>query len=165
MSQQVSGVCQEVKTKQTSIGPMYDVVVNGQSYGVGKYPPKCKAGDNVVFGVTFNGKYANMDTKSLQVTPGDGSIPAMAQAKQVSDSRGPATQEVIERQSALNSAIAMTNIIVSAMGGAKPAAIEKIMEKYRAQFYNESTGKTWPEAKAKVAPETEATPDEASEWA
>lgn len=36
-------------------------------YGAGKYAPKFNEGDEVSFGFTMNGKYANMDFKSVDV--------------------------------------------------------------------------------------------------
>jgi hypothetical protein len=146
MSNQVAGVCQEVKAKQTKIGTMYDLVVNGKSYGVGKYPPKCKAGDNVVFDIAWRGEYPNVDTKTLQTTPGTGA-PVHAQIPYV-DNR----QEVISRQSALNSSIAWVTVLLGLDSKrATPEAADAVLVKYRNAFYKASTGKSWLEEKDEPA--------------
>lgn len=166
MSNQVTGMCQEVKTKTTKIGPMYDLVVNGKAYGVGKYPPKCKAGDNVTFDIAWRGEYPNVDTKTLVVVPGTGAPPMASSGPAYTDNK----QEVISRQSALNSAIAWMQVITGSAGIKDKAAADEAMVKYRNGFYKASTGKDWAEGKETAvaapapAPAIEPVPEVATEW-
>ena len=45
----------------------YSVKMAGNYYGAGKYAPKFNEGDEVEFGYTENGKYKNMDFKTVKV--------------------------------------------------------------------------------------------------
>lgn len=161
MTQTVTGVVQAVEARDTSIGTMYNLKVNGESYGYGKYAPKAKAGDTVTFGVTYRGKYANVDTKNFQVTPGTGA-PAPATTSSKSNGGGNAKddywerkeatdvarQTIISKQSALNSALTFVGLMQAA--GALPAApakardgakvLEGLVEYYRDAFYKQATG-------------------------
>ena len=40
MTSKISGIVTEIKARNTRVGDMYDVVVNGVAYGNGKYPPR-----------------------------------------------------------------------------------------------------------------------------
>lgn len=159
MTQTVTGVVQAVEARETSIGTMYNLKVNGESYGYGKYAPKAKAGDTVTFGVTYRGKYANVDTKNFQVTPGTGAPPSVSapskgnggakddywERKEATDV---ARQIIISKQSALNSALAFVGLMQTA--GALPPApakardgakvLEGLVEYYRDVFYKQATG-------------------------
>lgn len=155
MSNTVSGVVQSIDARETKFGQMYSARVNGTSYGIGKYPPKCKVGDNVTFNVTYNGQYANMDTKSLQVISGGASAPTAppsAGAPTRSNYEDP-KQTTIAKQSALNSAVAFMQLLqaldaVPVSKTAKPAerlkTVEAMLNHYRAKFYFESTGSEFP---------------------
>lgn len=162
MTSIVTGVVQEVQTRNTTAGIMYNLKVAGKSYGYGKFPPKCKAGDTVTFGLVYRGEYANVDTKNIQVTPGTGatSLPTVTAAP--SDTGGiikeywenkekadVAKQNIIERQAALNTAVAFVSFLAST-GALPPVAKSKDAEEvmtatlfhYRDLFLAESTGKT-----------------------
>lgn len=174
MSNTVSGVVQSIDTRETKFGQMYSARVNGTSYGVGKYPPKCKVGDNVTFNVTYNGQYANMDTKSLQVVSGGAaapSAPAAAGAPARSNYEDP-KQTVIAKQSALNSAVAFMQVLQAADAlpvskTAKPAdrlkTLEAMLNHFRAKFYFESTGSEFPVVEKKEDVVTEDLSDEGDE--
>lgn len=160
MTQTVTGIVESVDTRQTSVGLMYNLKVNGKSYGYGKYAPKAKAGDTVTFGVVYRGEYANVDTKNIQVTPGTGAPPQAKTApratgggmgkddywerKEVKDE---ARQTIISKQSALNSALAFVGMLQT--GGWLPTAktakgsaemLEELVAHYRDKFYLEATG-------------------------
>lgn len=155
MSNVVTGIVQSIDARETKFGQMYSARVNGTSYGIGKYPPKCKVGDNVTFNVTYNGQYANMDTKSLQVVSAGAaqtSAPAAAGAPARGNYEDP-KQTVIAKQSALNSAVAFMQMAQAADAlpvskTAKPAdrlkTLEAMLNHYRSKFYFESTGSEFP---------------------
>lgn len=155
LSNTVSGIVQSIDARETKFGQMYSARVNGTSYGIGKYPPKCKVGDNVTFNVTYNGQYANMDTKSLQVIAGGATAPSAPPAAGA-PTRGnyeDPKQTVIAKQSALNSAVAFMQVLQSADAlpvskTAKPAdrlkTLEAMLNHYRSKFYFESTGSEFP---------------------
>lgn len=148
----VQGVVQEVRTKQTSFGPMYDIVVDGVSYGAGKFAPKAKAGDVVEFDSQQKGNYNNITPKTLRVT-GTGSAPAPRPAVASAPARGNdfgKNQEVISRQAARNSAIAFLNLAhaagslplgaASAKVGDKFDALDAMCDKLTEKFFNHSQG-------------------------
>lgn len=169
MSDTVSGIVESVDVRETNAGTMYNIKVNGKSFGYGRYPPKAKAGDSITFGVKYNGQYANVDTKNVQVTPGTGAPPQKSFTSAPSNDAGKNTywenkekldlarvatdaakQITIERQAALNSAIAFANVIVGANlvptpANAKPkdvvAIIESMVLHYRDVFLATSTEK------------------------
>lgn len=184
MSDTVSGIVESVDVKETSAGTMYNIKVNGKSFGYGRYPPKAKAGDSITFGVKYNGQYANVDTKNVQVTPGTGAPPqksfssaapsndagknAYWENKEKADA---AKQVTIERQAALNSAIAFANVIVGANlvptpANAKPkdvvAIIESMVLHYRDVFLATSTEKAT--TSAVPTAEVETMDEEATGW-
>lgn len=160
MSNTVSGIVQSIDTRETKFGTMYSAKVNGTSYGVGKYPPKCKAGDNVTFNVTYNGQYANMDVKSLQVVSGGPAAPVAAAGAPARSNYEDPKQTTIAKQSALNSAVAFLQVLQAADAlpvskTVKPAerlkTIEAMLVHYRAKFYLESTGAEFPAVKSEDA--------------
>ena len=171
MTNTVTGVVDAVEIRQTSIGPMYNLKVNGKGYGYGKYAPKCKAGDTVTFGVVFRGEYANVDTKNIQITPGTGAPTNSTPPPKNTGSSGggmgkddywerkeakdEARQTIISKQSALNSALQF--VAIMATQGLIPAGtkakdgtaiLEGIVEHYRDVFYQTATGEAMPTPKA-----------------
>ena len=68
----ITGVVEALSSKNTDYGEMWSAKVGGVKYGMGKFKPKFGVGDNISFSVTYNGKYANVDYKSLVVEPGTG---------------------------------------------------------------------------------------------
>jgi hypothetical protein len=128
MTNTVTGVVEAVETRQTSIGPMYNIKVGGKSYGYGKFAPKCKAGDTITFGLVFRGEYANVDTKNIQVVPGNGAPAPTPKASQFvggnanigkedywerKEAKDEARQTIISKQSALNSALQFVAIMAT----------------------------------------------------
>src|SRR5688572_12223028 len=105
MADKVVGVLEDVK----QFGKMYSIKVNGIMYGTGSVEPKAGRGDTVAFEVTENGKYKNANMKTFSVEAGapvGAPEPASGGKRAWVD-----TQPVIERQSALNSAIAWISAI------------------------------------------------------
>lgn len=162
MTQTVTGIVESVDTRQTSVGTMYNLKVNGKSYGYGKYAPKAKVGDTVTFGVVYRGEYANVDTKNIQVTPGAGAPPEARTGGRTASAGGgmgkddywerkeakdEARQTIISKQSALNSALAFVGMLQT--GGWLPSVktskgsaemLEELVAHYRDKFYLEATG-------------------------
>lgn len=158
----ITGVVEALSSKDTSFGEMWNARVNGTNYGMGKFKPKFGVGDNISFSVTYNGKYANVDYKSLVVEPGTGGPAAPQKSfgqatkaagggmgkddywerKELKDEQ---RQGIISRQSALNSSLAFVAIL--AQSGALPApakakdqvtTLENIVAHYRDKFLAEA---------------------------
>lgn len=60
------GVIEDIVSKQTSYGTMWDVFLNGQRFGAGKVKPKFEKGDCVKFRVTRNGNFTNVAPGSME---------------------------------------------------------------------------------------------------
>ena len=60
----VQGIVEKINCNANGF---YGVKLGETWYGAGKYAPKFNEGDEVSFGYTMNGKYANMDFKSVNV--------------------------------------------------------------------------------------------------
>lgn len=67
MSDFVSGFVDEIPCRQTNFGEAYDIVVNGETYGFGKFAPKFGVGSEIEFDISWNGKYANVDRDTVNV--------------------------------------------------------------------------------------------------
>lgn len=141
--QSVTGVVQEVRVKNTAVGEMFDIVVNGAEYGAGKFRPTCKPGDTITFNVTYRGKFANVDQRSIQVGAGDNVTAFPAKVPKATLS----TQDIISRQSAYNTAIAWVGVLVQAGALTLPAKVgvrnqimDEILEKYRDEILGWNTG-------------------------
>lgn len=156
MSNEMTGVVQEVKVKTVAGGKTaYDIVVGGQSYGVGLYAPKCKAGDYVKFEIDDSRGYKNVARNSLKVSANKPPAEALAEAQATAPKQSAAggtfdlRQDMISRQAASNTAIAFMNLLQSA--GALPTAakgkqqevLEQMLEQYEKEFYERNTGTAW----------------------
>jgi hypothetical protein len=185
MTNSVTGVVEAVETRQTSIGPMYNIKVGGKSYGYGKFAPKCKAGDTITFGLVYRGEYANVDTKNIQIVPGNGAPPPTPKASsggggsnmgkddywERKEAKDEARQTIISKQAALNSALQF--VAIMATQGLIPAGskakdgtsiLEGVVEHYRDVFYKVATGEAMPTAKpAAGAPDAAGVDDEEEE--
>lgn len=150
----VQGVVQNIQARQTSVGTMYDIIVDGQSYGNGKYAPRdIQAGDTVTFTAEIKGNYRNVGRGTLRKLSGQAAqqqsysqVVAAPAAKQtaVVDDR----QAVISKQAALNTALTMVEILLSKDAVALPKAaadkapaIEALLANYVDKFHTFSTGK------------------------
>lgn len=149
---QVTGVVQNIQGRQTSVGTMYDIIIDGQSYGNGKYAPRdVQVGDTVSFTAEVKGNYRNVSRGTLRkvgaqantaplpvVGPPPGNKPI------VFDDR----QAVISKQAALNTAISMVQLLLEKDAVALPkavadkaSAIEALVAHYVNAFHTFSTGK------------------------
>lgn len=115
MSDFVKGKVTEILERETSIGTMYDLVINGQKYGAGKYEPKVKVGQYVKAPIKQNGKYANIFGKIVVISADEAGPPPAAapsgggRSYQANDDK---RQEIISRQAARNTAVAFMQILV-----------------------------------------------------
>lgn len=156
---QIQGFLDRVNEKNTNFGKMYDLVVAGKSYGVGKYAPKgVAAGDYIQFEATQKpgSNFWNVQSGSLsKIDKPAGIAPAPAPSGSGSyDDR----QVVISKQSALNSALTFVQLLVAAdalpiakkdMTTAKAAdALQAVVDHYTDLFYKQSTGQDFPRDEA-----------------
>ena len=172
------GYVSEIVSRDTSFGTMYDIVVDGKNYGAGKFPPKnVKEGDFIEFEYTQNGRFNRLTAGSVKKVPAPaGSAPSTNGGGSRSGGyakRDDSTQDTIAKQSALNSAIAWLNVLAStdSLPLAKTTAKEKkpdimdaILHRYRAQFYQESTGKEWPADESTASLEDDLSAMESEDW-
>lgn len=114
---QVIGVIQDIRSRNTSVGDMYDIVVDGNTYGVGKYAPRgVQRGDTVSFTSEARGNYKNVAKGTLR------KVEAMEAPKTISGDAPlralPPTdaerQGIISRQAALNTAVAFVSALTAA---------------------------------------------------
>lgn len=114
---QVIGVIQDIRSRSTSVGEMYDIVVDGNTYGVGKYAPRgVTRGDTVSFTSEARGNYKNVAKGTLR------KVEAMEAPKAISGDAPlralPPTdaerQGIISRQAALNTAVAFVSALTAA---------------------------------------------------
>jgi hypothetical protein len=183
----MTGVVQAINAKPVSGGKTaYDIVVAGQSYGVGLYAPKCKIGDYVKFEIDDSRGYKNVARNSLKVSankpPAEAMEQAAATAPSVSTTGGTVDhrQEVISRQAASNTAIEFMKVLSAndALGlpktdtkGKRMEVLEAMLAKYTQEFYEKNTGVVFKDIspsgskdtisdEAEASEEVEATPDE-----
>lgn len=177
MSNVITGIVQEVRTKATAGGkPAYDIVVGGQAYGAGLFMPKCKQGDYVKFDLDESRGYKNVARGSLKVSANKPPAEAVAEAEatklpvSTTGSSVDHKQDTISRQSALNSAIAFMTLLSSndALGlpksdtkGKRMEALELMLHKYEQQFYEGNTGVKW----SSISPSKPATDEAEAEQA
>jgi hypothetical protein len=155
----MQGLIQEIQTKNTSVGTMYDFVIDGRTIGAGKFPPKgYEAGDYVNYDVIEKGKYLNLKPGSMSKTTRPAGVPAVAApattAPVVSGSAAlanhDAREEAHSRGASLNSALAWFKILQDAdalpinanIAKAKKAdAMFAALKEFAGQFYKLSTGR------------------------
>lgn len=190
MSNQITGVVEQISEKAGQFGPMISYKVNGEWYLL--KGAKFKQRDisegtfvDVTFDVNQRG-YKDIAKGGLRVAaepaPAKTGAPAKAAAVPYADPR----QDIISKQAALNTALAFTTLAAnngvlpfpaSAKQADKMSLIRQWVLNEAAGFYNLSTGKTWemeqaetptkkaakPEAKAEPAEEDSGT-DEYPEY-
>lgn len=153
----IRGFVQEVKELSTAYGPMFNVIVNGESFGAGKFKPRVNQGDAVEFEFEQKGRFKNITPKSIRAVD-----PSTIQATSPTVSRAaPAAaasraadftknQDTISKQAARNTAVAFMNILAgqdalpvakTAKAGDKFDALRGILDKLTEEFYNYSIGK------------------------
>ncbi len=164
MNIKASGIVGEIKARETRVGQMYDVVVNGISYGNGKYAPRgVQAGDFVTFEYSENGQYKNIVPRSLRKddAPAPAAVNAAKAETRTVVAQADKRQETISKQANLNTAVSIIQLQL-AHGGLKfpanakaPAifeAIEGTVLELAQRLYNLTTGETWDiQKKDKVA--------------
>ena len=150
---QIQGFVTAINEKPTQFGVMYDIVVNGTKYGIGKFAPKGIAqGDYVQFDGIQKGQYWNVAPGSLSKQPSPAGVkPAPAPVSGGSggyDKR----QETISKQAALNSALTFVSLLnaadalpvaKSAKADKKADIVKQIVLEYTAEFYHMATGETY----------------------
>lgn len=153
----VTGVIDAINTRDTSAGKMYDIVVNGKSYGAGKYAPSASVGDAVEFEAEQNGRFLNVGRKTLRKIPKsevesqptatatrEYSARPAAKASDGWDER----QATISKQAAINTAIEFVKVAndvgalkLPAKESDKLMVLEMIVLTQAARFHEVSTGK------------------------
>lgn len=170
----VSGQVQKIIAKDTSAGTMYDVMVNGDTYGAGRFKPDFSEGDEISFDVAYRGKFPNIVTRSIEMVGGapKKAPPAAPQDQPAPTKQHGSTQDVISRQAASNTAIAWLEVLtlagaVPVTASAKPAVKEQVyaalLDKYRAEFLAYALGMPVSRTQLPVS-EEEDTPGETGEW-
>lgn len=180
---QVQGQVQDIKGKQTKVGEMFDLKVNGDYYGVGKYPPRdVGVGDYVEFVMEQNGNFRNVGRGTLRKIDKPVGAPAAPTTQKVGMSWDD-KQTVISRQAALNTSIAFVKMAVDAGAVKLPTvvsaqydALEAMVLEQASRFHEFSTGQpadsdletptTKPKAKRKPkkVEEAEVDGEDDSEW-
>lgn len=144
----------EVQTKQTKIGPMYDLVFdNGDKVGAGKYQPKnATPGKYYSYEINVNGNFKNLAPGSLReqaAPPASSPQTNAAPARSSSGGGFDARQDTISKQAAFNTALSLVKILqdadalpiaASVKKDKKADTIEAIVLDYAAKFYKRATG-------------------------
>lgn len=128
----IRGKVNAVVSNETSFGTMYNLEVNGKSFGAGKFPPKnISEGDYIEFEADLTGRYAKMNTRTVKVVPepAEGAAPTPTPAagggKVVEAgsyvSNDQKRQDNITRQASRNTASAWVQFLHSAGGISIPA--------------------------------------------
>ena len=170
----VRGKVTNIPSNQTQFGTMFNAVIDGKSYGVGKYAPKFQIGDYVEFEITPEsaaGRFPKIDYKSVRVLPEPAgyTAPAPAPAPTATKSYGgdDKRQEIISRQACRNTAIEWINVLITqdALPVPKAAKPDKkfdllngILDRMTDEFLAYSLGKAKP--KEVLVEEPVATDDE-----
>jgi hypothetical protein len=72
----VSGFIEEFYCSSGKNGDFWKITVNGESYGFGKYPPKCGEDSEVEFYIRWNGDYPNVDLDTFNIINAVGNGPS-----------------------------------------------------------------------------------------
>ena len=160
---QVTGIVDNIATRNTRVGEMFDLIVNGKKYGVGKYAPRgIMQGDFVSFEVDVkqNGQYTNYDVRRGTLRKEEGA-PKTAAPSTTATVSTPTRQTfvpqddrqvIISKQAALNTALAFCNLAAGQGAVPMPKSVKEVdklglIQKWvldtAAQFYGLSTGGTW----------------------
>lgn len=176
MNTKASGIVTEIRGRETKVGLMYDVVVNGISYGAGKYAPRgIAAGDYITFEYTENGQYKNINTRSIRKD--DAPAPAAVSAAKAETRTVVAAtdkrQETISKQANLNTATEIIKLQLEHGGLKFPAnakapavfeAIEGAVLELASRLYNLTTGETWDTAPVRKQAASSAAPSGDGDW-
>lgn len=163
-----TGVVNNISEKQSSFGTMYNVQVDNQWYGFGKYPPKFKKGDTITFEAVQKGNFKNIDPKTAEVVAATRQANPTAQAAvgagnkddywKEKEQRDVATQRSIQLQASRNSAIALVVPLAAAGLITLPAkdkftAIKALVSELTDEFYLHTKAAQDGEYKPEVVPD------------
>ena len=164
---QITGQVTEIREKQTKFGPMYDLIVNGQAYGHGKFAPRgIKQGDFVTFDVDVkqNGQYTNYNivAKSIRVEANPTPEQRSEAKTQTSMALAAASKKdtAYSRGASYNSALALIKLQLEHGGIKFPAtakataiyeAIDQAVLEAAAKLFKATTGDDWDVGTEKVS--------------
>jgi hypothetical protein len=149
------GYVTKIDARTTKFGVYHDVYVDNKNLGGSKFPPKgIAAGDYVEYEIETNAKgYEQIKAGSLnKVSAPAGVTPPPAPTPVAASTIGIATQDVISRQAALNSAIGFLDVLekAGALPDGKTLTPAKKADKYKAillslvsEFYHINTGSAY----------------------
>lgn len=177
----VTGIIEAITARPTSIGDMYDVVVNGTKYGNGKYAPRgVNIGDTVTFDfdVKINGRYENKNIipRTMRVVDAQPSVQTSAPAQRSSggvvSTQVDKRQETISKQSAMNTALTLIGLQLQYGAVKLPAkapdaytVLNTLFADTVARVYNLNTGDKWKLTAADFAPKQVAEDDAEADFA
>lgn len=142
-----TGVVKKIDSRTGAYGTMYNVQVDNQWYGFGKYAPKFKEGDTISFESTQKGNFKNIDPKTVELAtaaPKAASVSSPAVGKddywKDKEQRDIATQRSIQLQASRNSAIALVVPLAAAGLITLPAkdkftAVKALVSELTDEFY------------------------------
>lgn len=129
MAERTSGVVEKIFLNDKGF---YNCKIGSNWYGFGKYAPKFKEGDTVQFEYSMNGKFANVDYKSVQVVSEGAPSVATAASNKASFSKDDywldraekdiVNQKKIQYQSARKDALVVAGILLEQNAVTLPAA-------------------------------------------
>lgn len=149
---QVTGVLQDIRSRNTSVGQMYDVVVDGNTYGNGKYAPRgISVGDTVSFDCEVRGNYKNVAKGTLRKVDAAAASPSTISGTAPLRDLPPTDAEkqtIISRQAAMNTAVAFVSALLGNECAPLPvkaadrlAYCNALVLAYADSFHTISTGK------------------------
>lgn len=159
-----SGIITEIRTRNTKFGDMFDVHINGQAYGHGKYAPRdFKPGDFVSFEyeVKQNGNYTNYNITPRTMRKEQGGAPVEQSAPQTQTAVTASTgvqrvnlqddrQKIISKQAALNTGLNLLDLMVKNGAIKIPAKapdaytlLNTLFAGYASRLYEINTGEKW----------------------
>lgn len=167
MATPVTGTIERIEARPVpGYGTFYDLIVDGQKYGNGKFAPRdVKEGDVVSFEyeTTQRGQYTNHNIKARSLRKVEGGAAAQASPKVAQPAaaaapvRQPYTafderQEIISKQAALNTAIALGTLAVeagavlvnkTAKDNEKLTLVHNWIMEEAARIFRQTTGREW----------------------
>ena len=156
----VSGQVNQIKAKQTQYGEMFDLIINGQSYGAGKFAPRgISPGDFVTLEFEQKGNFRNVVKGSLRKDDGPqagGEVAPAATTTAPTSTRSyvpfDERQEMISKQSALNTALSFCKLASDNGAVPMPKAVKEadklgLLHQWvldtAGTLYKLSTGRDW----------------------
>lgn len=172
MAQVITGIVQEVIKKPVSGGRTgYDLVVAGETYGVGLYPPKCKEGDYIKFDLDESRGYKNVARNTLKVSAGKPPAEVVAASTAAPKPAAAGSREdSIMRQSSMNYAIQWIGAMATAGALAVPTTkgkgqeyMDTLRKKYTQEFYEANAGIVYKDISPNPSPAEDAGEEEVPE--